>query len=57
MHHSYNGVYLFIVDGGIIIDNTELSKRDGIGITESNSFEIKAISNSKILFIEVPMQF
>ncbi len=50
-----NGVYVFVLEGDIIIENQELNKRDGIGIWEAPKFDIEATSDSKVLIMEVPM--
>ena len=50
-----NGVYLFLIDGEISVDDEIISKRDGIGISETEEFSIKANSDSNLLLIEVPM--
>ncbi|TDE07795.1 pirin family protein [Flavobacterium sandaracinum] len=50
-----NGVYLFLIEGEIEINNHVLKARDAMGITDFDSFEIKVISKSKILLVEVPM--
>jgi len=50
-----NGVYIFLIDGRLQTSGEELNKRDGIGIENSDSVTVKALENSEILFIEVPM--
>jgi redox-sensitive bicupin YhaK (pirin superfamily) len=50
-----NGVYLFLIEGEIAINNQVLKARDAMGITEFDTFEIKIIAKSKILLVEVPM--
>jgi redox-sensitive bicupin YhaK (pirin superfamily) len=50
-----HGVYLFVIKGSISIGNHELYKRDSLGITETDNFKIEALSDSRILIIEVPM--
>jgi len=55
IHTKGNGVYLFLIDGKISLDGETLSKRDGIGIWETESFEVKSDENSRLLFIEIPM--
>jgi redox-sensitive bicupin YhaK (pirin superfamily) len=55
IHTKGNGVYLFLIEGKITIDNESLSRRDGIGIWDTEEFSITANENSKILLIEVPM--
>ncbi|MCX7878858.1 MAG: pirin family protein [Ignavibacteria bacterium] len=50
-----NGIYLFVIDGKIQIGKYQLSSRDALGITGTESFRINALENSKVLIIEVPM--
>lgn len=49
-----NGVYLFVIDGQVIIDNQTLGKRDGLGIWDVERFSIKADTDTEILLMEVP---
>jgi redox-sensitive bicupin YhaK (pirin superfamily) len=51
-----NGVYLFLIEGNISVSDETLSKRDGIGIWETDEISIKANEDSQILLIEVPMK-
>jgi len=51
-----NGVYLVIIEGEIEVAGQKLFNRDSIAITETESFEIKATENSKLLAIEIPMK-
>ena len=51
-----NGIYVFIIEGKAKINNQLLEKRDGLGISETQSFKVEAIENSQILLIEVPME-
>lgn len=51
-----HGVYVFVIEGKITIVNHELNKRDGLGISETSSFKINTINDSRILLMEVPMQ-
>lgn len=50
-----HGVYVFVIEGEITIENKKLGKRDGLGIFETEKFKIQAEANSKILLMEVPM--
>jgi redox-sensitive bicupin YhaK (pirin superfamily) len=50
-----NGVYLFVLNGSISIGDTILSKRDGLGVTNTDSFTIQALTDAEVLAIEVPM--
>ncbi|HAY34976.1 MAG TPA: pirin family protein [Ignavibacteria bacterium] len=50
-----NGVYVFLIEGKAEIDKDILDKRDAAGIEEADNIEVKALENSRLLFIEVPM--
>ena len=51
-----NGVYLFLIEGEIEVDNQILKPRDAMGIVDFEQFEIKINSKAKILLVEVPMK-
>lgn len=51
-----NGVYLFVLEGQIKVNNELLNPRDAMGITDFEQFRIEVQSKSKILLVEVPMQ-
>jgi hypothetical protein len=51
-----NGIFVFVIEGKIAVDGNSLSAKDAIGITETESFQIKSTDNSKVLFIEVPIK-
>lgn len=50
-----NGVYVFVLEGNVTINEIQLSRRDGLEITEPNQLKIKAGSDADILLMEVPM--
>lgn len=50
-----NGLYIFVIDGAVNIENNDLSSRDALGIYETESVLIRAKSNSQLIIIEVPM--
>ncbi|SNQ44632.1 pirin family protein [Cellulophaga lytica] len=52
-----NGVYAFVLEGNVSIEGEQLSKRDGVGLWETDNIAINASKNSKVLLIEVPMVF
>lgn len=54
-HFKGNGVYIFVIDGSIEINGQVLNKRDAVGICDTNAFDIKALSKTDVLAIEVPM--
>jgi len=50
-----NGIYIFVIDGEISVGGETLSSRDGTGIWEVEDISIKAIKDSQVLLVEVPM--
>ena len=50
-----NGVYVFLINGQIKIEDEVLSKRDAIGIWDTSDIEITAEEESRILFVDIPM--
>ena len=52
---SGNGIYVFVIEGDVSINNNILSRRDGMGIYELETEVIKAKSNAELLIIEVPV--
>jgi len=52
---KYNGVYAFILSGDVIIDGQLLNARDGYGIWETDTLNIKAETDAEFLLMEIPM--
>lgn len=52
-----NGVYAFVLSGKLTINGQELETRDGFGIWDVNSLEIKTTTDVAILLMEVPMKY
>ena len=52
-----NGVYIFLIEGNVEIDGKLLGKRDALGVWDTESFDLYANQNSRILLIEVPLNF
>ncbi len=50
-----NGIYVFVLEGEVEINDQLLGKRDGYGVWDVDQFDFKSISASKILLMEVPM--
>jgi quercetin 2,3-dioxygenase len=50
-----NGVYVFVINGDVEVNQQVLNKRDGFGVWETDSLNIKAISDAEVLLMEVPM--
>lgn len=51
-----NGLYVFIISGTITVNDQELETRDGLGITDFETLDIKATTDAKFLLMEIPMQ-
>ena len=56
LHKEGNGVYVFVLNGNVTINDQSLASRDGLGISETNQINITADSDTEILFIDTPMQ-
>lgn len=50
-----NGVYAFVLNGDLTINDQSLSARDGFGIWEVEKLTIKSNADSELLLMEVPM--
>jgi redox-sensitive bicupin YhaK (pirin superfamily) len=50
-----NGAYLFVIEGDIEVAGEKLKRRDAIGITDFETVDVKALSNARILVMDVPM--
>ena len=51
-----NGVYLFVIEGEVQLNGEELTMRDGMGIWDTESIDLLAISDARVLLMEVPMK-
>jgi len=50
-----NGIYLFVIEGSVEVNKEKLDKRDAIEISGTDEIEIKALSDSDLLAVEVPL--
>jgi redox-sensitive bicupin YhaK (pirin superfamily) len=50
-----NGLYAFVIEGDITLNQIVLNRRDGLGITGEKDFQICANANSEILLMDVPV--
>jgi redox-sensitive bicupin YhaK (pirin superfamily) len=50
-----NGIYAFVIEGDVTIDDIALNRRDGLGIEDAETIHIKADSRTRLLIMEVPM--
>ena len=52
---SGNGLYAFVISGGVSIDGQSLGQRDGYGLWDIDKIALEALEDSRILLMEVPM--
>ena len=50
-----NGVYIFVIEGEVNVNGETLTKRDGMGIWNTDSVDIEATNDTRVLLIEIPM--
>ena len=50
-----NGVYAFVLEGEVEINGEQLSKRDGMGIWDTEMINLTATDKARVLLMEVPM--
>ena len=55
IHNKDNGIYFFILEGEVIINDQKLGQRDGYGIWELEEIELRSVTHSRVLLMEVPM--
>ncbi len=51
-----NGVYAFVLDGDAEIAGQNLSKRDALGVWDTEKVTLKAKDGTRVLLMEVPME-
>lgn len=51
-----NGVYAFVIEGDVTINGQSLNSRDGLGIEDFETLDIKADSDARLLLMEIPMR-
>lgn len=54
LKNKENGLYAFIIEGEVSINEQKLNRRDGLGITDFEKIGIKADEDAEILLMEVP---
>jgi len=55
LHSKNHGAYIFVIEGKVNVGEQALNKRDALGISDTDSFEIIAGETSDVLIFEVPM--
>lgn len=57
LKNAENGLYVFVLDGAVEIGSELLNERDAVGITESKEVKFNFKNKSRLLLMEVPMQW
>ncbi|MCD9575895.1 pirin family protein [Flavobacterium soyae] len=52
-----NGVYAFVLKGNVTINGQELNTRDAVGISGTDSLNIKANTDAEFLLMDIPMNY
>ena len=55
LHSKGHGAYIFVIEGQVEIEGNTLNKRDAIGVSDAEAYEIKAGADSDVIVFEVPM--
>lgn len=55
LRNSGDGVYIFVIKGGVVADGVALGERDGMGIAAADEFTVKAERDAEVLLMEVPV--
>nr|MBS0038169.1 pirin family protein [Saprospiraceae bacterium] len=55
LRNAENGVYIFVLEGGVSINSEDLKRRDGLGAVGVSELDISISKDSELLLIEVPM--
>jgi len=55
LHKSGNGIFAFVIAGGMDIAGESLGNRDAIGIWDADTLQMNIQARAEVLLIEVPM--
>jgi redox-sensitive bicupin YhaK (pirin superfamily) len=50
-----NGIYTFVLSGDLLVDEVDLSQRDGLGVWDTSEIQFTAKEKCELLIMEVPM--
>lgn len=52
-----NGIYAFLIDGKVKINDVQLQRRDAVGFQSSDELSIEILEDAHLLLIEIPINF
>ena len=55
LHKKENGVYLFLIEGDLTVNQIAMNRRDGLGLSGVDELHLVADSPAEVLLMEVPM--
>jgi redox-sensitive bicupin YhaK (pirin superfamily) len=55
LHQTQNSVYAFVIKGDVTINGISINERDGLGITDIETLNIKVDNDAELLLMEIPM--
>lgn len=55
INRSGNGVFLFVLEGGVQVEGHQLDRRDAIAIEQAQQFTMTIAAGTTLLLMEVPM--
>lgn len=55
LNRSGNGVYLFVIEGAVELDGSELHRRDGAAVSDTDEVRFTAKRGTELLLMEVPL--
>ena len=57
MHATNQGLYAMVLEGEASVGGQTLRRRDAVGVWDTDRVSIEASQNTRLLLIEVPMQW
>jgi len=55
LHSADHGAYVFVINGKVTVEGQELNKKDALGISETEAYDMTAGETSDVMIFEVPM--
>lgn len=56
LKNAADGLYVFVIEGEVVIGDQTLARRDGLAITKADLVTMRVTADSEILLMEVPLR-
>lgn len=56
LYRPENGIYLFVIEGSLAVNEQILERRDGLGMEQINNIVLGSLDKTEFVVFEVPMQ-